>query len=52
MDLIKNKKINAPFIPRKNHDNYDKNYCQEEEEINLETLNRFEEYKLNKNYKN
>ena len=52
MDLIKNKKIKAPFIPRKNHDNYDKNYCQEEEEINLETLNRFEEYKLNKNYKN
>ena len=52
MDLIKNKKINVPFIPRKNHDNYDKNYCQEEEEINLETLNRFEEYKLNKNYKN
>ena len=51
MDLIKNKKIKAPFIPKRNHDNYDKNYCEEEEEINFETLNRFEEYKLNKNYK-
>ena len=52
MELIKNKKITAPFIPRKNHDNYDKNYCQEDEEINLETLNRFEEYKLHKNFQN
>ena len=51
MDLIKNKKVKAPFIPKRNHDNYDKNYCEEEEEINFETLNRFEEYKLNKNYK-
>ena len=51
MDLIKNKKIKAPFLPKKNHDNYDKNYCEDEEEINFETLNRFEEYKLNKNYK-
>ena len=51
MDLIKNKKIKATFIPKKNHDNYDKNYCQEDEEINLDTLNRFEEYKLNQNYR-
>jgi hypothetical protein len=50
-NAIKNKKINAPFLPKQNHDNYDKNYCEEEEEINFETLNRFEEYKLNKNYK-
>ena len=52
MELIKNKKIKAPFLPKKNHDNYDKNYCDEEEEINLDTMNRFDEYKLNKNYKN
>ena len=52
MDLIKNKKLKAPFLPKKNHDNYDKNYCEEEEEINIETMNRFEDYKLSKNYKN
>ena len=51
MDLIKNKKIKAPFLPKKNHDNYDKNYCGENEEMNFETLKRFEEYRLNKNYK-
>ena len=51
MNMIKNKKIKAPFLPKKNHDNYDKNYCEEDEEINFETYNRFEEYKLNKNYK-
>ena len=51
MDLIRNKKSKAPFLPKKNHDNYDKNYCGEEEEINLDTMNRFDEYKLNKNYK-
>ena len=51
MDLIRNKKIKAPFLPKKNHDNYDKNYCEEEEEINFDTMDRFEEYKLNKNYK-
>ena len=47
---IKNKKINAPFLPKQNHDNYDKNYCEELEEINLDTYNRFEEYKMHKNY--
>ena len=51
MELIKNKKIKAPFLPKKNHDNYDKNYCEENEEMNFETLKRFEEYRLNKNYK-
>ena len=50
-DKIRNKEIKASFVPKKNHDNYDKNYCEEVEEINLETFNRFEEYKLNKNYK-
>ena len=48
---IKNKKISAPFLPKQNHDNYDKNYCEELEEINLDTLNRFEGYKMHKNYK-
>ena len=50
-DKISNKQLIAPFIPKKNHDNYDKNYCEELEEINVETFNRMEEYKLNKNYK-
>ena len=44
-DKISNKKLIAPFLPRKNHDNYDKNYCEELEEINVETFNRMEEYK-------
>ena len=49
-NAIKNKKINAPFLPKQNHDNYDKNYCEELEEINLDTYNRFEEYRMHKNY--
>ena len=47
-DLIEGK-IRAPFIPRKNHDNYDKKYCEEIEEIGIETNMRYDNYK-NKKY--
>ena len=45
-------KIRAPFIPRKNNDNYDKKYCQEVEEIGIETNVRYESYKNNEKYSN
>ena len=48
-DLI-NYKIYAPFIPRRNHDNYDKKYCQEIEEIGIDTNMRYEEYRSNEKY--
>ena len=48
-DLI-NYKIEAPFLPRKNHDNYDKKYCQEIEEIGIDTNLRYEEYRNNERY--
>ena len=48
-DLLEGK-INSPFIPRKNHDNYDKKYCQEVEEIGIETNMRYENYKNNERY--
>ena len=48
-ELVK-KNINAPFLPRNNHDNYDKKYCEEIEKIGYETNYRYEEYKANENY--
>ena len=48
-DLIEGK-IRAPFIPRKNHDNYDKKYCEEIEEIGIETNMRYDNYKNNERY--
>ena len=48
-DLLEGK-IRAPFIPRKNQDNYDKKYCQEIEEIGIETNMRYENYKNNERY--
>ena len=49
VDLIK-KKIISPFLPRRNHDNYDKKYCQEIEEIGIDTNLRYEEYRINEKY--
>ena len=45
-----NYKIDSPFLPRKNHDNYDKKYCQEIEEIGIDTNLRYEEYRNNEKY--
>ena len=44
------KKIESPFLPRINHDNYDKKYCEEIEKIGYETNYRYEEYKANEHY--
>ena len=48
-DLV-NYKIEAPFIPKKNNDNYDKKYCEEIEEIGIDTNIRYEEFRNNKRY--
>ena len=48
-DLV-NYKIDAPFIPKKNNDNYDKKYCEEIEEIGIDTNIRYEEFRNNKRY--
>ena len=48
-DLI-NFKIESPFIPIKNHDNYDKKYCQEIEPIGIDTNLRYEDYLNDERY--
>ena len=48
-ELVK-KNIEAPFLPKINHDNYDKKYCGEIEKIGFDTNYRYEEYKANENY--
>ena len=48
-DLV-NFKIAAPFIPKKNYDNYDKKYCEEIEEIGIDTNVRYEAFRNNKRY--
>ena len=46
-----NKKLEAPFLPKINHDNYDKKYCEEIEKIGYDTNYRYEEYKANEHFK-
>ena len=48
-ELVK-KKLEAPFLPKINHDNYDKNYCEEIEKIGFETNYRYNEFKANEHY--
>ena len=48
-ELIKNKKLPAPFIPQ-NKDNFDKKYCKGEEYVGEETKIRYEEILLDDNY--
>ena len=48
-ELVK-KRLEAPFLPKINHDNYDKKYCEEIEKIGYETNYRYEEYKANEHY--
>ena len=48
---IYNKNIIAPFIP-KNGDNYDHKYCNAEEQINLSTIERYEEIVRSLDYYN
>ena len=49
-DELVEKKIEAPFSPKINHDNYDKKYCEEIEKVGYETNYRYEEYKANEHY--
>ena len=42
-EKLKMKKINPPYIPS-NKENYDKNYCEEEDEIGEETIERYQIY--------
>ena len=46
-----NKKLEAPFLPKINHENYDKKYCEEIEKIGYDTNYRYEDYKANEHYK-
>ena len=50
-DKIIKKELVSPFLPRINHDNYDKKYCEEIEKIGFETNYRYEEYKANEHYR-
>ena len=43
-DLLFNKKIDAPFIPPVNKENFDKRYCEGEDNVGEETIERYELY--------
>ena len=47
--LLAEKKITPPFIP-KNNDNYDKKYCEGDDEIGEETIERYQLYAQNGMY--
>ena len=43
-DLLNKKELKAPFLPYSNKENFDKEYCEGEEKIGDETLERYDEY--------
>ena len=43
-DLLIKKKIEAPFIPPVNKDNFDKRYCEGEDNVGEETVERYDLY--------
>ena len=43
-ELLANKEIKAPFLPHTKKENYDKDYCESEEKVGENTLERYEEY--------
>ena len=43
-ELLNKKELKAPFIPYPNKENFDKEYCEGEEKIGEETLERYDEY--------
>ena len=43
-DLLFKKKIEAPFIPPVNKDNFDKRYCEGEDNVGEETVERYDLY--------
>ena len=47
--LLAEKKIQPPFVP-KNNENYDKKYCEGDDEIGEETIERYQLYAQNGMY--
>ena len=43
-DLLLKKKIEAPFVPPENKENFDKKYCEGEDNVGEETVERYELY--------
>ena len=43
-DLLAKKKLKSPFLPYINKENFDKEYCEGDEKIGDQTLERYEEY--------
>ncbi len=43
-ELLNNKELKAPFLPYSNKENFDKEYCEGEEKIGEETMERYDEY--------
>ena len=43
-DLLLKKKIGAPFVPPENKENFDKKYCEGEDNVGEETVERYELY--------
>ena len=43
-DLLAQKKLKSPFLPYINKENFDKEYCEGDEKIGDQTLERYEEY--------
>ena len=49
-DLMKKKKIKAPFIPNIGEENFDKSYCEMIERIGNETMERYRDYMNDNNF--
>jgi len=43
-ELLNKKELKAPFLPYLNKENFDKEYCEGEEKIGEETIERYDEY--------
>jgi hypothetical protein len=43
-ELLAQKKLKSPFLPYINKENFDKEYCEGDEKIGDQTLERYEEY--------
>jgi serine/threonine protein kinase len=43
-ELLNKKELKAPFLPYPNKENFDKEYCEGEEKIGEETIERYDEY--------
>ena len=51
-DEIESKKLEAPFIPDLDHDNFDKIYCKNEDVITERTKKRYKKIMISEEYKN